>query len=284
MRVVIQQVDMDTCLTALVQGISGDEDVIVVKGDASPADLADPGVLCIEAGGSGQVELKNFDHHNTTAPLPPACRQAFQASGRSDPLVARLVDYVAAIDVAGLHALPPLPGAGFPTLSDVFAGMRLVIKDPVEQLRAGLALFKTVLTQSIDPFGLMPELPDWQAYLAAKRQNDKAIEHAKANAEIFTSTHGLQVGYLETDVFGIPGALYALGCPVAIAFSPRFGDPPAPKYTIGGNGVRVDHLLPWLNALESGWGGPAHGTIIGSPRTGSRLMPGEVKRIVCEYL
>lgn len=284
MRVVIQQVDMDTCLTALIRRVSEHDDIVVVKGDAVPADLTDPSVLCIEAGGSGQVERQNFDHHNTADPLPPACRQAFASSRKDDPLLARLVDYVAAIDVAGPHAMPPLPPPGFPTLSDVFSGMRLVIRNPVEQLAAGLKIFKIVLARGLDSFGLMPELPCWERYLVAKRQNDEAIEHAKAHAEIFLAERGLRVGYLATDVIGALGALYELGCLVAIAFSPRFGHPPIPKYTIGGNGIRVEHLLPWLNAQETGWGGPTHGTIIASPRAGSRLTPEEVKRIVREHL
>jgi len=284
MRVVIQQVDMDTCLTAMIRGVSGDDDIAVVRGEAASADLSDPSVLCIEAGGSGQAERNNFDHHNTKESLPPACRQASQCSRQSDPQVARLVDYVTAIDVGAPHALPPLPGLRFPTLSDVFSGMRLTIKDPIAQLRAGLEVFRTVLIHGLDPFGLMPELPCWQAYLMAKRQNNEAIAEAKAHTEIWTSKQGVKVGYLETDFIGALGALYGLGCAVAIAFSPHFGDPPIPKYTIGGNGIRVDHLLPWLNARERGWGGPTHGTVIASPRTGSRLAPEEVKRIVQENL
>jgi hypothetical protein len=89
---------------------------------------------------------------------------------------------------------------------------------------------------------------------------------------------------VETEVIGALGALYGRGCQIAIAYSPRFGNPPVPKYTIAGNGVRVDSLLQLLNEREAGWGGPAHGTIIGSPRVGSKLKPHEVKAIVQEHL
>ncbi len=41
----------------------------------------------------------------------------------------------------------------------------------------------------------------------------------------------------------------------------------------------LEHLF---HTLESGWGGPAHGTIIASPRGGSRLDPEVVKRLVRE--
>jgi len=42
----------------------------------------------------------------------------------------------------------------------------------------------------------------------------------------------------------------------------------------------VDAVLPKLNALESGWGGPPTGTIVGSPREGSKLTLKEVVGIV----
>jgi hypothetical protein len=282
MKVVIQQVDMDTALTAMILGVASTDEILISTHEASPEDLADPEVLCIEAGGSGQVALNNFDHHNTALPLPPACRQALEVSGRNDPALHRLVDYVATLDAAGPTGLGPSPG--FPTLSDVFSGMRLTIKDPVEQLKAGLAIFATVLGEQLDPFGLMPEKPEWRGWIEAKRRNDEELARAAVEAEVFVSSSGIKVGFLQTDCVGALGALYGLGCEVAIAYNPRFSPPsggePIPKYTIGGNGVRVDHLLPHLNALEPGWGGPTHGTIIASPRTGSRLDPETVKQLV----
>jgi hypothetical protein len=285
MKVIIQQVDMDTALTAFIREVTPADEIVAVKEQASPEDLADPSVLCIEAGGSGQVERNNFDHHNTELPLPPACRQALEASGREDPALRRLVDYVAAIDAAGPQVLGPAPG--FPTLSDVFSGMRLSIKDPVEQLKAGLTIFATVLREGLDPFGVMPEKPEWKNWIEAKRREDEGLAKARADAEVFVSHSGRKVGFLQTEYFGALGVLYELGCEVAIAYNPRFTPPsggdPILKYTIGGNGVRVDHLLPVLNALEPGWGGPAHGTIIASPRTGSRLDPETVKQLVREH-
>lgn len=289
MRVVIQQVDMDTCLAAFVLGVSNQDQIEMVQGGAAPEDLADPSVLCIEAGGSGQVHLNNFDHHDTPLPLPPACRQALTAAGRIDPAICRLVDYAAVLDTAGPSALPRSPEPGFPTLSSVFSGMRFFLeRDPKEQLRAGLAILGTVVEQGIDPFGLIPERPEWGAFLQAKRRERDAIEWVKAEAEIFSARSGRRVGFLQTDVKEAPGALYGLGCEIAVAYSPRFTPPsggaPICKYTIAGNnGIRVDHLLPHLNALDPGWGGPAHGTIIGSPRRGTPLSPEAVKRIVADY-
>lgn len=202
--------------------------------------------------------------------------------------IERLVDYVSLLDTQGPEALKThskLPQDAFPTLSDVFSGMLLSTKDPKMQLLQGIEVCRTVLQEGLDPFGVMPELPGWKAYIEAKRQNNEAIRSAVAKARFFETEGGLKAGFVETDVFGALGALYDLGCQIAIAYSPQFGDPPIPKYTIAGNGVRIDALLSVLNEREPGWGGPAHGTIVGSPRTtGSKLRPKEVIALVLEHL
>jgi hypothetical protein len=280
-KVIIQQVDLDTTLTALLLGVSPTDQIICRKGGALPEELVDPSVLCIEAGGSGEVSRNNFDHHDTTLPLPPACRQALDALGRTDPALRRLVDYVVAIDIADRAALGSTPS--FPTLSDVFSGMRLSLKDPVAHMEAGLSILATVLHEHLDAYAQMPERPEWKEWIIAKRREKERLAHTRAQAELFRTSSGAHAGYLQTDFIGAPGVLYGLGCSIAIAYSSSFGDPPIRKYTIGGNGVRVDHLLPFLNALEPGWGGPAHGTIIASPRTGSSLEPTIVKRLVREH-
>jgi len=284
-KVVIQKVDLDTALTAFILGVSEKDAIVVVRDKASPEDLADPTVICIECGGSGQTHLNNFDHHDTAEPLPPACLQAYRLCSLPD--AERLVEYVATLDTQGPEALKhrsKLPEGAFPTLSDVFSGMLLITKDFKEQLVRGIQICEAVVKQGIDPWGLMPELPQWEGYREAKRQNNEAIQKAIANAQFFETRSGLKAGFVETDVIGALGALYGLGCQIAIAYSPRFGTPPVPKYTIAGNGVRVDSLLQFLNEKEAGWGGPAHGTIIGSPRAGSKLKAKEVIAIVREYL
>jgi len=288
-RVVIQKVDLDTVLTAFLLGVSENDEIVVVRDKASNEDLADSNVVCIECGGSGQTHLNNFDHHDTVEPLPSACVQAYRLryGPKDNGSLAHLVEYVSLLDTQGPEALKArskLPEGAFPMLSDVFSGMLLITKDPKEQLLHGIRICATVLEQRIDPFGLMPELPGWSAYLKAKRQNNAAIQKAITNAQFFETKSGLKAGFVETNVIGALGALYNLGCQIAIAYSPRFGNPPVPKYTIAGNGVRVDSLLPILNEKESSWGGPAQGTIIGSPRVGSKLKPHEVKAIVQEHL
>ena len=278
-KLLFQQADLDTCLTALLLSVIDCDEFVCRRGEATPEELADLNILCIEAGGSGQVHLNNFDHHNTSKPLPPACVQAYQLKG-GDAQVHRLVDYVAHID-QNATALPPITGL---TLSGLFSGMRLAIRDPRQQLLTGIALLRTILAERIDPFGIMPERLEWRTYIAVKKENTQGLAEVKEKVKIFTSQGGLTVGYVETVFIGALGALYEMGCHVGIALHPCFGDPPIPKYTIGGNNIRVDALLPALNAQEQGWGGPASGTIIGSPRTGSRLTLEQVTTLVAEAL
>jgi hypothetical protein len=295
MKVVIQQVDMDTCLTGLILGVSAADQLEVVRSSASADDLANPDVLCIEAGGSGQTHLENYDHHESGGSKASACRQAWDLHGMSrlagfsirggHGALERLVQYVEIVDTGGPTALPPAPAPGFPTLSALFSGMRLSLRDPAEQFCAGLAIFQTVLEKGLHPFGLMPEQPEWHGYLEAKRRDIEGMAKAKAVAEVFTTRSGRRAGFLETEFIGAVGALYELGCDIAIAYNPRFCSPSGgeaiAKYTIAGNnGLRVDNLLPHLNPLEPGWGGPAHGTIIASPRKGSSMVPEKVKALV----
>jgi hypothetical protein len=308
-KVIIQKVDLDTALTALICGVSALDEIIVSRGDAACEDLADPDVLCIEAGGSGKVHLNNFDHHNEGSQLPASCEQAFRVhhtgnvpspsplprwgggQGEEGPSpLARLVDYVAMLDCRPQELAARQPKPAFPTLSAVFSGMLLTEKSPREQLLKGMAILQTVLDRGLDPFGTMPvlspaegpELPEWKPWIEAKRQNDEAVRAAQDNADYFVTAGGLRAAFLESSFIGGIGALYAKGCRVVVMYNPCFGAPPVPKFTIAGNGVRMDGLLPELNRLEPGWGGRE--TIIGSPRTGSRLEPATVRKLVAQGL
>lgn len=325
-KVVIQKVDLDTALTSFLLGVSSADDIVVVRGEAAAEDLANPEVICIECGGSGEVEKNNFDHHAPDKDLPPACVQAFQHYYRRDlflsptewgrhmtylefqlvpyvcphlhnaPFEARLavqealatlVDYVAILDTRGPEELRQRSGLkeeAFPTLSDVFSGMLLCTKAPKEQLLLGISIFWALFEHNLHPFGVMPELPEWEEYIEAKRRHKEAVAKALGRAEFFMTRSGRRAAYIMAEEIGVVSALYSQGAEVVIAFCPRYGDPPGPKFTIAGHGVRVDHLLPYLSALEPGWGGPAHGTILGSLRTGTNLTPQEIISLVREHL
>jgi hypothetical protein len=160
--------------------------------------------------------------------------------------------------------------------------MILSIKEPVEQFQRGIEMLQKIVHLGIHAFGRMPieKIPEWTIYAEAKAENNRQMAKAAESAQWETTASGRMLGYLETNFFGAPGALYGRGAEIVVAFAPQFGNPPVPKFTVGGNGIRVDAVLPRLNELERGWGGPITGTIIGSPREGSRLSLKEVVAIV----
>ncbi len=277
MKVLIQKVDMDTCLTAFILRVSEQDEVVVLQGDAPPEDLANPNVICIEVGGSGQTHLNNFDHHEPSGPTEPACKQAYYLK-RGDNALERLVDYVSILDLKGGAGVPQETEP--PYLSGVFSGMLLSTPDPKEQLLKGIKIFSTVLKEGIDPFGTMPPLPEWEEYLRAKESSLEQADEVKTRVKVIKSKSGLEIGYVESEYMGTVSIIYNLGCKIAVVYHPSYGFPPRRKFTIAGNDFRVDHLKPILNALEPGWGGPATGTILGSPKEGSKLTLEQVVEIV----
>jgi hypothetical protein len=276
--VVIQKADLDTCLAGLILGALEAETVIVRVEGATAEELTNAAVLCIEAGGSGDVVHRNFDHHDEDGPRQPACVQAAQAANLDDPDMLRLVDYIAAVD---LGRLPVAPRPSFPTLSNLFSGLLLCTGDPVRQFREGMRLLKAVHRGRLDPFGTMPERPEWQPFLNAKRLARATLADDLRSARLFETRRGAKAGIVSTSAPGALGALYELGCRYAIALNRTIDHGHSVKVTIGGkDGALVNHLLPALNGLEQGWGGPSHGTIIGSPRGGSAIDIDRIKDLV----
>lgn len=218
------------------------------------------------------VHLNNFDHHADSRSLPPACRQAFDRYGRPDPLMARLVTYVCNVD----QAVPIRPPISFPSLSNVFSGMRIDTDSYIDQFWKGLSILREVYEEKMDPFREMPETTSWQLYLRAKKNAWQRLRESLPGALYGTSPSGLKIGFMKTPVPGALGALYAKGCQIAVAFNPVKG-----KYTVGGKGIAVSGLLPALHACEAGWGG--HATIIGSPE-GSQLPETLIIKLVQETL
>lgn len=266
-RIVICQPDLDTCLTGLILGVLRDMPVEWAKAGASPEDLANPAVWCIEAGGSGQIRLNNFDHHDPDQDLPPACRQAYEAKGLQNPALSRLVDYVCRVDMA----LPIHPVIPFPSLSTVFSGMRMVEKGELQRFFTGMDLLGRVLSEGMDPFLAMPEVPAWGAYVDVKRRNLEGLTADFKKAGYGVSQGGRRIGWMTSTYIGGSRMLYDAGCDLAVLLHPAFGDPPAPKFTISAarTDVSLKALLTVLQSREPGWGG--RDGIIGSPRGGSRL-------------
>lgn len=274
MKVLIQKPDLDTCLAALILGVTGEDEIVVAPEGASKSEIDDPSVLCIEAGGSGLVSLNNFDHHDPERYFPPACRQAYEFNAIADDSMKCLVDYVSLVD----DHVQEGPAIAFPSLSSIFSGMRLVEPLPFRQFFMGMDLLRRVLKDGLDPFAAMPDLPEWRNYRQAKEDNMRSLSESFQNVVFFQSESGRKVGFSESSSIGGIGGLYKQGCDVAILFNDAFGNPPVRKFTVAGNGVRVSHLLPFIDKLESGWGGRE--TIIGSPARGSLLSYDAVIDIV----
>jgi hypothetical protein len=282
MKVVIQKPDLDTCLTGLILGVSDADEIVVRLGNASQSELDDPAVICIEAGGSGQTELNNFDHHDVKKSLPPACRQAFVVSGSKSREMERLVDYVCKID----EGCQDFSADTNLCLSKVFSGLPIVEKGRHIQFLKGIDMLRTVISQRINPFEILPVIDDWKVYIDAEEQDKRNLERDLKRAIFYTSRGGLKVGYLESKYRGGSKALYDEGCDVVIMFNSSFEDPPVRKYTIAGNNIHIAHLLMNFDQIERGWGGSSTGTIIGSPREvpGSGLSAEHVIKTVIDNI
>lgn len=294
----IGKVDIDTCGAGFYLGLlEKDElEVEVIKGQASYDDLNDPEIICIEVGGSGQVELNNWDHHGANAPNMSASKQVFiyeckfcgstmdedeyddEEAGswgftKTDSMI---VEYIDQLDTKGPKSFSKTE---FPTLSDIFSGMLLTIRDPVEQFKEGMEIIRVVAWNKINPFGT---IKGFDSYAKAKAENERQIAKAVDDARWDFTSKGLKLGYLETKFFGAPGALYEAGAQAVVVLNPDLNG--VRKFTIAGNGIKIDAVMPILNEREHGWGGPPTGTIIGSPREGSKLSLEEVVKIVIKVL
>jgi len=281
MRVIIQKPDLDTCLAALILGVSERDDIAVVMRQAPETDLNGPDVYCIETGGSGQVHLNNFDHHDRLRREdPPACRQAYEARKLSDAKLYRLVEYVCMVDVP-VQKHPPIP---FPSLSNIFSGMLFLEGSPLKQFLAGLEILKKVLARGIDPFETMPDLREWRSYRKEKEENNKRYGAALQNAVIFHAQSGKKIGFGESTVIGDFQDLRDRGCDVVILYNPEFGEQKIRRFTISGNNCAVECLIPFIDRIETGWGGNNE-TILCSPRDrSSNLSKDVIIELVKEYL
>ncbi len=278
----VQKIDLDTVGCGFLLGITREDETQVLRGDASEADLANPEVVCIEVGGSGRVSENNWDHHDPNGPQKSASYQAWEALGRPERY-ARLVEYIEILDIQGPRALPEWKksdeGVERRFLSDVLAGLFLVERNPVEQFYKGIEILREIVEKGYDPFG---EIPGFDLYVEAKAENNRQVAETIKNACFEVTRGGLKIAFLESKFQGAVGALYGIGAQVAVVLNPNFNG--VRKFTVAGNGIRVDAITPILNQLEAGWGGPATGTILGSPREGSKLSLEEVARIVRDNL
>lgn len=277
-RYFIRKPDLDTVYTAFLLGWRPGAVVRRVPGQAPPEILADPGVYCLECGGAGQMALGNFDHHNTPLALPPACLQALHWREPDDPLVWEWGAYVAAVDL-GRSGRGRLPGW---SLSQLYSGLRLTVPDPLVQLAAGVDLLQTIVHLRLRPTEPLPLLPGWEPYRQAKQHLWDRLAALLPQAVYFTTQAGRRGGYLAAPYPGVHGLLRRQGCQITVAQG--LGQSHGPSITIASQGADLRPLLAHLRRLEPGWGGPAHGTIVAAPTTGSRLPQLTLLNLIREFL
>ena len=264
--VLFGKVDLDTIATALVMGVSPLEQVFsAIGGSAAEAQLRDPSTLCIEVGGSGRVSENDFDHHGCASLAEArdlsACAQALER-------LARLIRYVDEVDRGVLSGKP---FKGFPSLVQLVSGMLLCIREPEEQMKAGLRIFREVLYSGIDPYAsmerILDNLPRGREFAQVKKNHERWFKQALSQTKWSTTPHGFKLAVVETTWVGAPGALYGEGADIVIALNPRHeqGGKVYRKFTVCGHRISVSNALTHLSQLEPGWGGPTHGTIVGSP-------------------
>ncbi len=281
------KIDLDTLMTMFVLGIDPARDVCQqIAGSASAVMLADKSVACLEVGGSGETDRNNFDHHLPEGSNLSACAQALRR-------MARLVEYIDALD-RGERRAEDIEGGGFPSLAQLASGMLLVVKSPEQRLKCGLEILRAVVQSGIDPYGSMEEILDaiphahWWA--KQKKAHEAGFETVCAEAEWLTTKQGRRLAVVETSWIGAPGALYGRGADLVIALNPVMeiaGGKTIRKLTVAGHGIPVTPVLDTLNELDAsrGWGGPAHGTIIGSSQTTDSLIDlAKIVEVVIEML
>ena len=208
--------------------------------------------------------------------------------------MARLIRYVDELDRGERHASEERDKKEkiFPSLAFLVASMLFAVKDPQEQMEQGLEILREVLHSGVDPYGsmepILDAIPDAREWVRQKRMHELLTEEVCASAVWHTTKAGRKLAVVVTEWRGAPGALYGRGADVVIALNPRHEERGKVyrKFSVAGTkGVVVTPALERIDELEDGWGGPAHGTIIGSPVGESSLLPLEdVVNVVVETL
>ncbi len=270
--------DLDTIVTAALAGINPKTHQLVVLTSRAPAAvLENPKFLCLECGGSGQIHLNNFDHHDGTG-LPSACVQALKVFMTDDLFMHRLVAYAAAID-SGVFT----PKSGNITLGHVLGGLALTYTSFEHCFWAGLHVVRELVARRISPQNLglhMHQNSLWAGYVARQ----KAQRVALSNCTQAVRRIAVPCGYLlalTTCYAGVHGLLLSLGGQVRLAM--RHLPSGKTQATIScANDLRhiLSHFLALASQHEQGWGGPDHGCIVASPYGGSCLGEEEILAII----
>ena len=240
---------------------------IVVTTKAPEEILSNPQILCLECGGSGRIWEHNFDHHDTDKYLPCAAEQAWNFLGQPSNF-AQLIQYTAAIDTGKNYQHYD---ANSLSLSALLSGMMLIISDQKDRFIEGLRIIKCMLEKKLPPTdltALCQEDPTLHQYALAKEKSHQALKSAAKNI-IEQTICGLRVMCLKSPLPGIHGLLYSSGADISIAGDGQRWSISVHTQTLA---ACLQQILTTLNQYEQGWGGPVHGTIIGSPRDKKSIL------------
>lgn len=183
-RVMIGKINLDVVGCAWLNGVTRKAKIELVHGLAPLSDLTNADILCIEAGGLGRTRESNFSCHKTGTYKYSATLQAYRLISQKCDLfhgeeiateedhvsLDRLAWYINTMETIGAKGLRSYGRVEFPCLSDIFAGIILVERDPVEQLHKGTELLDSVFCSRRDP---MRAIPGFAVYAEAKAKDNR---------------------------------------------------------------------------------------------------------------
>lgn len=303
-QVLVEKTDLDTIGSFFMHQLAGrlEDDCAItsLRGQASTEQLNDPQILCIECGGSGEINQGNFDHHAEGGPTESATLQTLRTLPKSKLSleISFLANYIDNIDRLSPKQIKlKYRNTTFPTLSDIISGINLKhFREPVVALQTGRQVIEKMLSTQQKPTG---PITGFEEYARLKKNQDEQIEKVRQNVRFNKTPQGNYVGHLQTTFFGAPKVIYEEGLKnfgsdkivIAVAHNPNFGpNQNENKFTIGLNlspdqakakHINLKKLSEKLNNpnidsavnIESKktWGGPPTGTVIGSPKGGTNL-------------
>lgn len=296
------KIDLDTVMAVwLLKDIIDRSNTKFVK-QATVNDLISSDIICIECGGSGQIDKMNFDHHNygeiSTTESRCATKQAydfielfnnyalngihrhpFTIMNSHIETINKLVEYIQILDVRGPHILRSFNSSKGPYITDVFGGVKTHFNNHNDRLNESLRIIELIVKNDIDPFSNINRLLNIDntllKYIKSKHENKmKSIENMK-NIELFFSEDNRIIGYISTIQHMDIAPIYNTGISIMIIHNPETN-----KITVCTKNTKLNSLLSQVKELENGWGGPENMTMLCSPKDGTILDPLIIKEIV----
>lgn len=278
------KIDPDVICSCLLFGVSHQNNITIMRGNASISDLNDHYKICIECGLSPdmdlnkQTEISNFDHHQKGGPRNSAAMQIFRNQDHAKfykrildfDQIDNLVSYIEALDIKGVSGFKNSPR--FPVLSDIISGLLLDESNPLQQLHRGIGILCQVLQTNQNPWGT---IHGFDYFANIKKQNNIKVTDVINRFTNWDYTKSrFKIAFVKSDLFGLPSALQGAGADVVVIVKPiHFNTRFLNRVIIASNRkVEINRvLLPIFSDLERGWGGQENGYILSSPRKGTRL-------------